>query len=107
MQRVTIENAPIIEPGASEERLSAAAELLAGGGVVMLGDFLALRSTGGKLMCEVIDPTPSGHRCVYEYEVMIENAQRALQGSALGDVLPRLPQKWVVVEADGASAAES
>lgn len=40
-------------------------------------------------------------------KVMIENAQRALQGSALGDVLPRLPQKWVVVEEDGTSAAES
>lgn len=97
----------VIEPGASDARLSLARAWLAGGsGVVMLGDDLALRSTGDELICEVVDLTPSAHRCANEYEVMVENAQRALHASGLDHVLPRLPCKWLVVEDCGTGVAE-
>lgn len=92
----------VVEAGASDQRLALAAEILAGGeGLVMLGGVLVLHSTGHELLCEVVDPAPSAHRCIHEYEVLVENAQRALAGSRLIDLLPRLPQRWRVVEDDG------
>src|SRR5690242_14024802 len=64
----------------AEERVARAADALASGaGVVLLWRLLALRPNGKELLCEVLDPTPSRHRCSYEYEVLIENAQRALE----------------------------
>jgi hypothetical protein len=95
-------NAFVVDAGASDQRLALAAEILASGdGVVIFGGMLALRSTDHELLCEVVDPAPSAHRCMHEYEVLVENARRALAGSRLIDLLPHLPQRWLVVEDDG------
>ena len=67
----------------------------------MLDELVALRATQTQLLCEVIDPTPSAHRCEVEFEVLVENAQRALAASTLRDLLPDLPLKWLVVEDSG------
>ena len=80
------------------QQLALVAKALAGGkSVVVLEGMLVLRPARGELLCEVIDPTPSARRCANEYEVLVENAQRALETSNLGSVLPRLRRTWVVV----------
>ena len=78
------ESAFSLETGASDERVERAAEVLTdGAGIVVFDGFLALRRAGRQLLCEVIDPTPSAHRCANEYEVLVENARRALEASKL------------------------
>ena len=49
---------------------------------------------------------PHAHRCANEYEVLIENARRTLEGSKLYALLPQLPRKWVVVEDYGTGTVE-
>lgn len=94
----------IDDPG---DRLTQAAEILASGvGVVIVEGMLALRPAGRELICEVIDPTPSAHRCINEYEVLVENARRALEASRLCALLPPVPRKWRVVEDQGTGAVE-
>lgn len=92
-------NAIILKASDSSERLASAEEALAqGAGVVVYEDFLVLRRVGPVLHCEVVDPTPSAHRCEVEFEVLVENARRALESSALDARLPELPRRWVVME---------
>jgi hypothetical protein len=99
-------DALVIDEQASVERLALAAEILTSRkGVVMLDSVLALRSTHTRLLCEVVDPMPSAHRCAGEYEVLVENAQRALEASNLRDLLPGLPCEWLVVEDHGTGTA--
>jgi hypothetical protein len=101
------ERAFAIEAGASDQRLALAAEVLASGsGVVVLDGVVALRLTNQWLVCEVADPTPSAHRCENEYEVLIENARRALEASKLRALLPHLPRKWLVVNDFGTGKVE-
>jgi len=96
-----------VERGASGQRLTLAAQgLTRGECVVLLEGRLALRLAGRQLLCEVIDPSPSEHRCVQEYEVLVENAQRALDVSPLSALLPRFPRKWIVVADYGTGTTE-
>lgn len=100
-------DALVLGPSASDERVALAAEMLASGaGVVLLEGILALRSMGSELLCEVIDPTPSAHRCANEYEVLVENARLALEGSKLGTRLPNWSRQWLVVEDYGTGTME-
>jgi hypothetical protein len=96
-----------IDADAPDQRLAMAADVLAGRkGVVMFEGILALRATQAQLLCEVVDPTPSSHRCATEYEVLVENAMRALDASKLSELLPALPRKWVVVDEHGSEPVE-
>jgi len=96
-----------IDAEASAERLALAAQILAGReGVVMLEGAVALRSTSALLLCEVVDPMPSARRCAAEYEVLVENAQRALEASKLRQLLPDLPRRWSVVEVHASGTTE-
>ena len=96
-----------IDAEASAERLALAAQILAGReGVVMLEGAVALRSTSALLLCEVVDPMPSARRCAVEYEVLVENAQRALDASKLRPLLPDLPRRWSVVEVHASGTTE-
>jgi hypothetical protein len=84
----------------------AAKALARGESVVVFDGTLVLRPVRGELLCEVVDPAPSAHRCANEYEVLVENAQRALEASTLAESLPRLRRTWRVVDGAGAGAAE-
>jgi hypothetical protein len=96
-----------IDAEASAERLALAAKMLAGReGAVMLEGVVALRSTHALLLCEVVDPMPSARRCAAEYEVLVENAQRALEASRLRQLLPDLPRRWSVVEVHASGTTE-
>lgn len=89
------------------KRVARAAEVLASGtGVVLVEGIVALRPSAHELLCEVIDPIPSAHRCANEYKALIENAQRALETSKLGSLLPDLRRKWLVVEEFGIGTME-
>jgi len=91
-----------IEAGSSEADLFLAGEMLAGGkGTVMLEALVALRAGDKNVLCDVIDSTPSAHRCEHEYEVLMENAQRMLQASRLRRLLPDLPCLWRIVAING------
>ena len=96
-----------IDTGASAQELVRAAETLEyGAGAVMVAGLVVLRRTPVYLVCEVIDPAPSAHRCAHEYEVLVENAQRALEASGLRDILPGLPRNWLVVDNSAADVVE-
>jgi hypothetical protein len=96
-----------IDADSPAERLTLAAQRLREReGVVLLDGVIALRLTRHELVCEVVDPEPSAHRCALEYEVLVENARRVLESSRLHDLLPELPRAWVVVEDTGASTVE-
>jgi hypothetical protein len=95
-----------IGAGATDECLAQAADVLARRtGTVRLEEAIALRATRTRLICEVMDPTPSAHSCEHEYEVLVENAKRALDASALGQRLPAVPRQWLVVADDGSGPA--
>jgi hypothetical protein len=96
-----------IDSDSSEERLALAVEILASAtGVVMLEKTVALRRARTHLLCEVVDPMPSARRCENEFDVLIENAQRMLESSRLGERLPDLPRRWLVVEDRGTATVE-
>ena len=96
-----------IDAEASGQQLALAAQVLADrSGVVVLQGIVALRPMRTELLCEVVDPMPSSHRCAVEYEVLVENARRALEASKLQDLLPSLPRRWLVVEDCGSGATE-
>ena len=96
-----------IETGDSDQRFALAAKTLAtGNSVVMFEGTLVLRAAAGELLCEVLDPTPSARRCANEYEVLVENAQRALEASKFGALLPRLRHRWLVVGDTGTGKTE-
>jgi hypothetical protein len=93
-----------IDAASSAKRIEQAAQRLASGtGLLLLDDRIALRRTQGWLACEVIDPAPGARRCAVEYEVLVENAQRALEASRIAECLPALPRKWTVIEVHGDS----
>ena len=93
--------------GDPEQALALAAETLAAGeSVVMFEGTLVLRPERGELVCEVVDPAPSARRCANEYEVLVENAQRAFEASRLGTLLPHLRRRWLVVGDIGAGTTE-
>jgi hypothetical protein len=99
--------AVVVDSGSSNERVAVAAnELSSGTGVVLLEGTVALRSLGTHVLCDVIDPIPATRKCENEFGVLVENAQRLLEASRLGALLPRLPCRWRVVEDRGAGAVE-
>lgn len=82
----------------------AANALARGESVTLLDGALILRAARGELRCAVVDPEPGARRCENEYEVLVENAQRALAASKLATLLPNLRRTWFVVgEAGGAT----
>lgn len=95
----------VIGKDAPDERLARAAEVLAGpDGTVMFAGLVVLRRTRTHLLCEVVDPTPSAHRCAREFDVLLENAQRRLAASKLGQLLPDVPRRWRVAEESAAGS---
>lgn len=96
-----------VDSRSSDQSLALAVEVLARRmGVVMFEHSVALRRMQAELLCEVVDPSPSNHRCDMEFEVLVENARRALEGSRLGRSLPDLPRRWLVVEDNGTRTVE-
>ncbi len=96
-----------IEASDSDQQFALAAKTLAAGqSVIMFEGMLVLRPARNELVCEVVDPTPSARRCANEYEVLVENAQRALDASKLGTLLPHLRRRWLVVGDTGAGTTE-
>ena len=96
-----------LENGASDQRFALAAKALAAGeSVVVFEGALILRPARGELVCEVVDPAPSARRCANEYEVLVENAQHALEGSKLSALLPHLRRSWLVVGDTGSGTME-
>jgi hypothetical protein len=97
-----------IDESASEQRLALAAKVLAGsGGVVLLNGAVALRPALREILCEVIEPMGTAHRCEEEYKVLVENASRMLSSSRLAPHLPHRRLRWLVVEDHGAGTSES
>jgi len=95
-------DALVVDVTASEQRLAAAAEVLTlCSGVVLFEGSIALRATRTEILCAVIDPEPSAHRCEEEYKVLVENAARALESSKLRRTLPKRALRWIVVDAHG------
>lgn len=96
-----------VDDSSSEQRLALAAEVLDRcDGVVMLDGVVALRPTPTAILCEVIDPWPTAHRCAEEFRVLVENASRGLAGSKLASRLPRRPLNWIVVDDIGTGTVE-
>jgi hypothetical protein len=99
--------APTIEIGDSDEGFSLAEKALAAGErVVTFGGSLLLRSARGELLCAVVDPAPAERRCENEYEVLVENTRRALEGSKLAALLPGFRRRWLVVAGTSAGKTE-
>ncbi|HQR24502.1 MAG TPA: hypothetical protein PK163_06920 [Steroidobacteraceae bacterium] len=97
-----------IDESASDQRLAMAAEVLAGrDGVVLLNGAVALRPTAHEILCEVIEPMGTAHRCEEEYKVLVENASRMLSSSRLAPYLPHRRLRWRVVEDHGTGTSES
>jgi hypothetical protein len=91
----------------SADQFALAADALASAKrVVVLENSLSLRIARNELQCQVVDSTPSAHRCAYEYEVLVENARRLLESSRLHELLPPLPRRWSVVEGHETGATE-
>jgi hypothetical protein len=100
-------NAMVIDDASSAHCLALAARMLDHcEGVVMLDGVVALRPTPGAILCEVVDPTPDGHRCAEEFKVLVENAGRGLANSRLASLLPRRPLQWRVVKDNGTDTVE-
>lgn len=106
--RSAYEQALVIDDTSSDQRIALAADRLDRcEGIVLLDGVVALRPTPSVIRCEVIDPTPSAHRCAEEFKVLVENAGRRLSGSKLAARLPRRPLMWMVVEVSESGVAES
>ena len=96
-----------LDADSSTDQIALAADVLANATrVVVLANSLALQATRHELLCRVVDPTPSAHRCAYEYEVLVENARRLLESSRLHELLPPLPRRWSVIEEHETGATE-
>lgn len=85
---------------AAPRSLTLAAATLAGGGTVEVEGLLVLRQRGAMLLCDVIDPLPGSQRCEMEYEVLVENARRALEACGLAARLPDIRRQWSVVSGE-------
>ena len=81
-----------------DERHVAAADRLAAGTLVRLDGMLLLRQAGTCLLCDLVDPAPDARRCANEYEVMVENSQRAFERAPLLAHLPGLVARWRVID---------
>lgn len=86
----------INDKSSEEQLLAAATSIRSGEGRVVFGDLVVLSATPNEICCEVVDPTPGAHRCAMEFEVLKENAARALEGSRLAALLPARPWRWIV-----------
>lgn len=64
-------------------------------GSVLFAGLVTLSASPNEIRCEVIDPSPGAHRCAEEFEVLKENAARALEGSGFARLLPPRPWRWV------------
>jgi hypothetical protein len=82
--------------GASRDR---AAQRLGAGEALNWRGRVALSLDCGELICDVLDGEASLRRCEYEFEVVVENARRALESAGLVSLLPSLPRRWRVVDA--------
>jgi hypothetical protein len=97
-----------IDESASDQRLAMAAKLLAGSdGVVLLNGTVALRPAAREIICEVIEPTGTVHRCEEEDKVLVENASCMLASSRLAARLPHRRLRWLVVEDCGTNTSVS
>jgi hypothetical protein len=100
-------HALVVDDASSEQRLLLAADVLNRcEGVVMLDGVVALRPTPEAILCEVIDPMPTAHRCAEEFKVLVENAELGLARSKLARLLPRKRLEWLVVEDYGTGTTE-
>jgi hypothetical protein len=100
-------NALAINACAPAALAATASRVVANGtGTVLFEGIVALRLGAGEIVCAVIDLERSVHRCATEYEVLVENARRALEASTLNALLPRLPRRWLVVEDCGSGTVE-
>jgi len=92
----------VIHSASSEQRLALAAELLdRGDGVVVLEGVATLRPHPDGIECAVTESSQAIARCEEEYKVLVENAARALEASALWRRLPDCPLRWVVIDDRG------
>jgi hypothetical protein len=100
-------HALIVDEASSEQRLLLAVGVLDRcEGVVMLDGVVALRPTPDAILCEVVDPTPTAHRCAEEFKALVENAQRGLAESRLAPLLARKALQWLVVDDYGNGTVE-
>jgi hypothetical protein len=100
-------NALMINESSTEEHLALAAQALHNcEAIVLLNSAVAFRSTPSDILCEIIDPMPTSHRCAQEFEVLVENAKHMLSNSKLAHWLPDKSLKWRVVEDCGDSVRE-
>ena len=97
----------MVGPGASEQRLALAADLLDRcEGIVVLEGIVTLTPGRDSIECAIVEPVPGTSRCAEEYKVLVENAARALRSSKLGSHLPDRPLHWTVVDDDGTGIVE-
>jgi len=97
----------VIGPGASEQRLALAGDLLERcDGIVILEGVVTLMPRPDAIECAIGEPAPGASRCEEEYRVLVENAARALGSSRLGHHLPDRPLRWSVVDDDGTGIIE-
>jgi hypothetical protein len=97
----------VIAPGASEQRLALAGDLLERcEGIVILEGVAKLTPHPDAIECAIVEPAPGASRCEEEYRVLVENAARALRSSRLGAHLPGRPLRWSIVDDDGTGIIE-
>lgn len=89
-----------LDRDAAPGSLALAVATLDRGGAVEVEGLLVLRQRGPLLLCDVIDPLPGSQRCEMEYEVIVENARRALEACGLADRLPGIRRQWSVVASE-------
>ena len=65
------------------------------GARVLFGDAIRLRRHGRRIVCEVIEPPGSMHRCAEEYAVLVENARRVEQAEdVIAQVARAVVEHW-------------
>ena len=80
------------------ERVELARSLLErGSAVVLIDDQLALRRSGDRVLCEVIDPFVDGIRSAHRFEALIESAHALLDDSLLSRLVTGEELEWIVV----------
>jgi hypothetical protein len=100
-------DALVVDDSSSDQRLDLAVGVLNRcEGVVLLDGVVALRPTPRAIICEVIDPAPTAHRCAEEFKVLVENASLVLANSKLAKWLPSRSLEWVVVDDYGSGTVE-
>jgi hypothetical protein len=93
----------VVGPGASEQRLALAADLLERCEAIVIVEGIArLTPKPDFIECAIEEPIPGASRCEEEYRALIENATRALDATRLGAHLPDRPLRWVIVDDDEA-----